>query len=63
MELHDPLLAPQFDFFGTPVYYPWKLFEWWFVFDAYAPHMFNTGGMPACLQVWQHSTRNLKLFS
>ncbi len=22
--------APWFDFHGTPVYYPWKLFEWWF---------------------------------
>jgi len=28
--------APWFDLSGTPVYYPWKLFEWWFVFDAYA---------------------------
>jgi len=39
--------SPWFDFSGTPVYYPWKLFEWWFVFDAYAPHVFNTGGMIA----------------
>ncbi|HHK2868779.1 TPA: conjugal transfer protein TraG [Pseudomonas aeruginosa] len=36
--------SPWFDFFGTPVYYPWKLFEWWFFFDAYAPHVFDTGG-------------------
>jgi len=36
--------TPWFDFFGTPVYHPWRLFEWWFVFDAYAPHVFNTGG-------------------
>ena len=35
---------PWFDFFGTPVYYPWKLFEWWFFFDAYASHVFDTGG-------------------
>ena len=27
--------APWFDFHGTPVYYPWKLSEWWFFFDAY----------------------------
>ena len=39
--------SPWFDFFGTPVYHPWKLFEWWFVFDAYAPEVFNTGGMMA----------------
>ena len=36
--------SPWFDFFGTPVYHPWRLFEWWFVFDAYAPRVFDTGG-------------------
>ncbi len=39
--------APWFDFHGTPVYYPWRLFEWWFFFDAYAPEVFNIGGMIA----------------
>ena len=29
--------SPWFDFLGAPIYYPWKLFEWWFFFDAYAP--------------------------
>ena len=33
-----------FDFFGTPVYHPWKLFEWWFFFDAYASQVFDIGG-------------------
>jgi len=36
--------SPWFDFFGTPVYHPWGLFEWWFFFDAYAPHIFDAGG-------------------
>ena len=36
--------APWFDFFGTPVYHPWRLFEWWFVYDAYAPKVFDIGG-------------------
>ncbi|CAM5444837.1 hypothetical protein ECAE60S_02664 [Eoetvoesiella caeni] len=36
--------SPWFDFFGTPVYHPWRLFEWWFFFDAYAPRVFATGG-------------------
>jgi type IV secretion system protein VirD4 len=36
--------SPWFDFFGTPVYYPWRLFEWWFFFGAYAPEVFDTGG-------------------
>ncbi|HEA6192053.1 TPA: conjugal transfer protein TraG, partial [Pseudomonas aeruginosa] len=26
------------------IYHPWKLFEWWFFFDAYAPRVFDTGG-------------------
>ena len=39
--------SPWFDLHGTPVYYPWKLFEWWFFFDAYAPQVFDTGGMIA----------------
>ncbi len=29
--------SPWFDFFGTPIYHPWRLFEWWFFFGAYAP--------------------------
>ncbi|MFP6851369.1 MAG: conjugal transfer protein TraG [Pseudomonas sp.] len=41
--------APWFELLGTPVYYPWRLFEWWFVFDAYAPDIFNVGGsIAAC---------------
>ncbi|MFN9585023.1 MAG: conjugal transfer protein TraG [Pseudomonadaceae bacterium] len=36
--------APWFELLGTPVYHPWRLFEWWFVFDAYAPEVFNVGG-------------------
>ncbi|WP_186072185.1 conjugal transfer protein TraG [Burkholderia gladioli] len=36
--------SPWFDFFGTPIYHPWRLFEWWFSFDAYAPRIFDTGG-------------------
>ena len=36
--------APWFDLLGTPVYYPWRLFEWWYVYEAYAPRLFATGG-------------------
>ena len=36
--------SPWFEAFGTPVYQPWRLFEWWFAFDAYAPRIFATGG-------------------
>ena len=36
--------APWFDLLGIPVYHPWRLFEWWFFFDAYAPRVFDIGG-------------------
>ena len=39
--------APWVFVIGYPVYYPWRLFEWWYAFDAYAPHIFNTGGIIA----------------
>ena len=39
--------APWFHLFGHPVYRPYDLFWWWFSFDAYAPKIFDTGGMIA----------------
>lgn len=36
--------APWFEAFDTPVYYPWRFFEWWYAYDAYAPEVFNTAG-------------------
>ncbi|SEF27924.1 conjugal transfer protein TraG [Variovorax sp. NFACC27] len=36
--------AAWFDMFGVPVYEPWKLFEWWYFYDAYAPDVFLRGG-------------------
>ncbi|CAJ0796635.1 conjugal transfer protein TraG [Ralstonia holmesii] len=36
--------SPWFDYLGTPVYHPWRLFEWWFLFDAYVPRVFDVGG-------------------
>jgi type IV secretion system protein VirD4 len=33
--------------FGLPVYPPWRLFQWWYAYEAYAPRVFNTGGMMA----------------
>ncbi|MCY1266165.1 Conjugal transfer protein TraG [compost metagenome] len=41
--------APWFEWLGMPIYHPWRLFEWWFFFDAYAPNVFNVGGsIAAC---------------
>ena len=36
--------SPWFGLLGTPVYHPWRLFEWWYFFDAYAPDIFLRGG-------------------
>jgi len=42
---HQPRLGPPwFDVSGHPVYRPWKLFEWWYWYDAYAPEVFLRGG-------------------
>ena len=35
---------PWFSFWGHPIYRPYDLFWWWFSYDAYAPHVFETGG-------------------
>ncbi|MBO1007159.1 conjugal transfer protein TraG [Acidovorax sp. SD340] len=42
---HQPRLGPAwFGVAGLPVYEPWKLFEWWYWYDAYAPEVFSRGG-------------------
>ncbi len=44
----QPRLGPAwFTLFGFPVYYPWRLFEWWYAYEAYAPKLFNRAGMIA----------------
>ncbi|AMX99042.1 conjugal transfer protein TraG [Mesorhizobium ciceri] len=42
---HQPSLGtPWFVVAGWPMYEPWKLFEWWYHFDAYAPEVFDKAG-------------------
>ena len=36
---------PWFDVGGQPVYKPWRLFQWWYAYDAYAPEVFARGGL------------------
>ncbi len=36
-----------FDVTGLPVYYPWRLFEWWYAYEPYAPELFRQAGMMA----------------
>ncbi len=41
----DPALGkPWFTIGETALYYPWRLFEWWFAYEAYAPDVFMRGG-------------------
>ncbi|KCZ53214.1 hypothetical protein HY29_17520, partial [Hyphomonas beringensis] len=37
--------APWFEFSGYPVYRPWRLFQWWYAYEAYAPETFARGGL------------------
>ena len=39
--------APWVMLFAAPIYHPWKLFEWWYTYEAYAPHIFDRAGMLA----------------
>jgi len=42
---HQAQLGPAwFGLHGVPIYKPWKLFEWWYFYDAYAPSVFLRGG-------------------
>lgn len=39
--------TPWLVLFGHPVYRPYDLFWWWFSYEAYAPNVFEQGGMIA----------------
>ncbi|WP_063695166.1 conjugal transfer protein TraG [Bradyrhizobium embrapense] len=40
----ERLGAPWFLVADYPVYLPWRLFEWWFAYEAYASEIFEEGG-------------------
>lgn len=45
---YQPRLGhPALILWGIPVYEPWKLFEWWYFYGAYAPEVFERGGILA----------------
>lgn len=45
---YDVRLGSEWFTLGArPIYYPWRLFEWWYAFEAYAPHIFAKGGFIA----------------
>jgi type IV secretion system protein VirD4 len=44
----QPRLGPSwFELGPYPVYLPWRLFEWWYAYGAYAPTVFNRAGAMA----------------
>ncbi|RTM05668.1 MAG: conjugal transfer protein TraG [Hyphomicrobiales bacterium] len=44
LDHQPPLGGPWFAVGDWPIYKPWKLFEWWYHFDAYAPEVFDKAG-------------------
>lgn len=45
---YQPALgAPWFTFYEVPVYRPWRLFQWWYAYEAYAPGVFARAGLMA----------------
>ena len=45
---YQPALGmPWFHWNETPIYRPWRLFQWWYAYEAYAPGVFNRAGLMA----------------
>lgn len=39
--------APWFMLAEARIYHPWRLFQWWYAYEAYAPNVFMRGGLIA----------------
>ncbi|WP_300381083.1 conjugal transfer protein TraG [Henriciella sp.] len=45
---YQPALGhPWFSLGETPIYKPWRLFQWWYAYEAYAPDVFARAGLIA----------------
>ena len=45
---YQPRLGPDwFSIADYPVYLPWRVFEWWYAYEPYAPVIFNQAGIMA----------------
>jgi type IV secretion system protein VirD4 len=45
---YQPRLGPPWiTLIHLPIYHPWRLFQWWYSFEAYAPKIFDTAGIIA----------------
>jgi len=47
LEFQTALGPPFRVVLGLKLYAPWKLFIWWYFYDAYAPAVFNRAGLIA----------------
>ena len=47
LDYQPALGAPWFVALDTPIYKPWRLFQWWYAYEAYAPEIFTKAGMIA----------------
>jgi len=39
--------SPWFTVADTKFYYPWRIFQWWYAYEPYAPHIFRKAGFLA----------------
>lgn len=46
-EYQTALGYPWFFLGDYPVYKPWRLFQWWYAYEAYAPDIFARAGLIA----------------
>lgn len=46
-EYQGALGLPWFLFGDQPIYKPWRLFQWWYAYEAYAPGVFARAGLIA----------------
>ena len=47
---YQPRLGVHWFMLGdVPIYKPWRLFQWWYAYEAYAPDVFNRAGIYAAV--------------
>jgi type IV secretion system protein VirD4 len=45
---YQPALGAPWLYLGdTPIYKPWRIYQWWYAYEAYAPDIFNRAGLIA----------------
>lgn len=47
LDFQPALGAPWLQFGDYPIYKPWRLFQWWYAYEAYAPDIFARAGLIA----------------